>query len=969
MRTSGSVLIVLGLLGLSACAVGPSIDEGEAVASQRQSLLNSLTATLTFTTPPAANVRPNNNGGLLDLVAFGTDQHVWRDRQGPTSASWGGFFPLFTTNNGFSPTSAISSVAGQDGRLELFTRGPDNAIWHTRQTAAGSTYDPWSSLGGVSNSAPGVVLRSDGRIAIYAVGWDGRLWQNLQSAANSSTYGGWAEIVPPASANGFTPVVVRSDPIVWAGSNASVNVFFRWADQSLRTVSIASSGATTWTNLGGLVAGNPALSRDGQRVYAIGLDWALWRTAASSSSWTQIGKPAAATQLVTSPIIAENGSSTVDEVFVVGANRRVYSYFSSVGVFSDLGGAVSSNVAAVMQVGTMLVFARGTDGGLWRIEGPDTTASAARNWPAAWTSMGGTLWLPGTDPSAAGVAALTYKYSPARTGANLNETVLTTSNVNAGQFGVLFDLPVDGQIYAQPLYASNVSIGGSVRNVVYVATQRNKVYAFDANTGAQLWMKDFATYATPEFPVPSPNQDFGNAYCPSVNLKPSIGITSTPVIDASTGTMYVEAFSGRVGTSPIPPPTPPTQQTCSAFNTPNASHVYMHRLHALDIATGSEKFSGPFTLTASVTGSGDGGSSISLVAKQHLQRPGLLLSQGSIYLGFGSFADTPPYHGWVLRVPSNFQGLAVGSVFATTPNAGWGGIWQAGHGLAADSSGFVYGMTGNGVNYHEPYYAETFLKLPAALGSSPSAQYREPNFAQLDAADDDLGSSGPILVPNSNFLVGGGKEGYLYTINTSNMALIQKFSAAYEPDNGVNDRNGQVLCARSGAPSHIHGAPVYWSGPQGSWLYVWAERDYIKSFQLDNTGHVATANNSFAPSWCQNAGLCGALASIGTVIGGSGCGMPGGNLSISSNGSVAGTGIVWANHQQLDAVVEPNVAGTLYALDATDLNKELWNSEQAPADKISTYAKSVPPLVANGRVYMATFAGKVRVYGLKVALQ
>ncbi|HEV3192311.1 MAG TPA: hypothetical protein VGY54_17490, partial [Polyangiaceae bacterium] len=524
-------------------------------------------------------------------------------------------------------------------------------------------------------------------------------------------------------------------------------------------------------------------------------------------------------------------------------------------------------------------------------------------------------------------------------------------------------------------------------NAIYVATQTNKVYAFDADSGISLWpMRDFATYAIPEYPVPSPNADIGNRYC-AVNHSPMIGITSTPVIDLTSNTIYVEAFSGHTpGGGRIPPGNvdyPNGAAICQSTYT----NVFSHRLHAIDITTGLEKFGGPIHLSAQAAGTADGGSVVFFNDAPQLQRPALLLQNSTIYLGFGSFADTDPYHGWVVGVPANFAGAGGNfPAFVTTPNSHEGGIWQAGHGLAGDAAGSVYAMTGNGTNHVEPYYAESFVKLPASLGNRPSAFYREPNVDSMDAADSDLGSSGPILLAGpagfsgSNLLLGGGKEGFIYTINTTNMSLIQKFSATYEPDAGTTLKNGGS-CPRTFAPSHIHGAPAYWNGPVGSRIYVWGERDYIKAFQLDANGRVATAGNALAPSWCGPAGQtssqCGALADVGTTIGAGGCGMPGGSIVISSNGPLGGTGIVWAHHQKADSCTNPYVGATLFALDATDLNKELWDSDMSAADNLSYNAKGVPPVVANGRVYMATFdaqrttgqapvvTGRVRVYGLK----
>src|SRR5271166_4209426 len=284
------------------------------------------------------------------------------------------------------------------------------------------------------------------------------------------------------------------------------------------------------------------------------------------------------------------------------------------------------------------------------------------------------------------VSVTTQHYDINRTGANLNETILTTSNVSGGQFGKLFTRSVDGHIYAQPLYAPSVAIPNQgTHNVIYVATQHNSVYAFDADfpgQAAPLWQVNLGTSRPAGFPT---------KYGIESGIQVEIGITSTPVIDPTSMTLYVVAYTQDSSNGP-----------------------YHYKLHALDCTTGAEKFGGPVEIQAKVSGAGDGSVNgiITFDPKMHMQRPSLLLANGNVYLGFGSFADTDPYHGWVMAY--NATTLAQVAVYNTTPDGGEGAIWMSGQGFPADSSGNLYFMVGNGSTTAESggsSYGNAFLKL------------------------------------------------------------------------------------------------------------------------------------------------------------------------------------------------------------------------------------------------------------------
>jgi hypothetical protein len=509
-------------------------------------------------------------------------------------------------------------------------------------------------------------------------------------------------------------------------------------------------------------------------------------------------------------------------------------------------------------------------------------------------------------------SVLTQHNDNSRTGANLNETILNTSNVNVNQFGKLFSRFVDGQVYAQPLYVPGVTVGQALHNVVYVATMKNSVYAFDADDPAAstpLWEVNLG----PAVPV----ADVGEL----ADIDEVVGITSTPVIDSASGTLYCVAKT-KEGES------------------------YVQRLHALDITSGQETLGGPVVIDASVPGIGDDSvlGSIRFNPLRHLNRPALLLSNGYLYVAFGSHGDNRPFHGWVMSYDAaTLQNVASFNVTAL----GWGGgIWSSGQGLASDESGSIYFMTGNGtftMNVGGPNCSSCFMKLstPTLALLDWFAPY---NQLDLNLNNFDLNSSGPMLLPGFTRLVGGGKEGILYVLDRDRMGHFRA---------GSNSQIVQSVQITFGA--HLHGSPVYWESPvHGPLLYVWYEESHLQAFRM--------VNGAFEPNIDPNTGL---LVPATTSTMAVPPGMPGGVLSISANGSAAGSGIVWATVPYNGDAQPATVPGIFRAFDASDLSVELWNSRQnAARDDVGNFAKFTPPTIANGKVYLATFSNQLLVYGL-----
>ena len=510
----------------------------------------------------------------------------------------------------------------------------------------------------------------------------------------------------------------------------------------------------------------------------------------------------------------------------------------------------------------------------------------------------------GTSTSAVNV--ITYHYDNGRTGQNLNETMLTPANVNSTKFGKLGAFTVDGKVDAQPLYLSGVSISGQSKNVLYAVTEHGSVYAFDAdsvsgNTGIFLWKK--STLLAGE----TTSDDRG---CGQVS--PEIGITATPVIDRTrgpNGAIYVVAMSK------------------------DGSGNYFQRLHALDLTTGAELFGGPMTIQATYPGTGDNSSGGNVIfdAKQYKERPGLLQIGGTIYTTWSSHCDIRPYTSWVMAYDATT--LAQSGVLNLVPNGSDGGIWMAGTAPAADSSGNIFFIIGNG-DFGTTLDASgfpangncgnCFVKLSTS-GSLKLADYFTPHdTVAASNADEDFGSGGGILLldvtdvgGNTRHLsVGAGKDALMYVVDRDNMG---KFNA-------TTDQIYQEISGQLGGG--VFAMPAYFNGT----VYYGAVGDSLKAFKV------------------VNARVSGVPLSQSTQH----FAYPGTTPSVSANGTT--NGIVWA--------VENGTTGVLHAYDATNLTSELYNSNQAvnSRDQFSDN-KFITPMVANGKVYVGT-PNSVVVFGL-----
>ena len=532
------------------------------------------------------------------------------------------------------------------------------------------------------------------------------------------------------------------------------------------------------------------------------------------------------------------------------------------------------------------------------------------------------------------ISVVTQHYDIGRTGANTSETILTPSNVSFSQFGKLFSHSVDGYVYAQPLYVPGVTMGagtpqaGTKHNVVFIATENDSVYAFDADSNSP------AANASPLWHITLLDASHGAAPGARVMLStdirttdivPVIGITSTPVIDPSNGTIYV------VGKTKEP--------------AANGGVVYVQRLHALSITNGAEKFGGPVKLAASVPGNGNASVSGTLHFDPYWQnqRAGLLLLHGVVYIASGAHEDSGPWHGWILAY--NATTLKQTGAWCSTPNGLRGGIWGAGTGLAADVPdpvghpfGRIFPSTGNGTfdavapNYNNSMdYGDSILKLDLANGIPTMTASGKPvgddftpfDQASLNSGDKDQGSGGTLLLPNAasggqHLLVQAGKSGRIYVVNQENMG-------GYHPS---NTSDPQEKAATRG----LWSAPAYWNGH----IYIWASIDYLRSFTFVNGVMSSTSTHSAESS-----------------------NFPGSTPTVSANGN--SNGIVWTINSQSYA---SQGRETLQAHDALNVTKLLYSSDQDLArDNPGPAVKFTVPTVANGKVYVGA-EYQVSVFGL-----
>ena len=581
-------------------------------------------------------------------------------------------------------------------------------------------------------------------------------------------------------------------------------------------------------------------------------------------------------------------------------------------IWTTTGGTLSAPTSAS---GTAVIYTPTSTAGVYTI-----TATSVTN-----SSLSASTTVAVTD--LAGV--FTYHNNLVRDGTNQQEYALTPANVNATTFGKLFSCPVDGAIYAQPLWVPDLNIGGSKHNVIIAASMRDSVYAFDADASpcVTYWNKTLI----PPGETYGSQLDFG-----TYDIIPDIGILGTPVIDGATGTIYLVTKS-KTGAG-----------------------TYHQRLHALNLADGSERTNSPAEIDNSVTvpGTCAGSSTVAFDPKKENQRSALALVNGVVYVAWASHGDEDPYFGWVAGYDASRLNRV--AVYNTAPNALTGfaycraGIWMSGAAPAFDSSNNMYLITGNGLFDGISDFGDSFLKLSTVSGLSRIDSFTPYDQADLDRGDMDVGSGGAVVLVDlpataavQHLMVGGGKgEGFagkLYVLNRDALGGYQQGTAG-----------GDSVVQEFSFNYSIFSTPAIWQNT----LYVNGVGGPLEAFALNTaTGRFNTTPVS---------------QSVATL------GFPGATPSLSSSGTT--NGIVWLIDSNkfgtTNSAVRPAGPAVLHAFDAANLATELWNSSMVAADQAGNAVKFTVPTVANGRVYIGTRGnddswnggttlGEIDVYGLK----
>ncbi len=512
--------------------------------------------------------------------------------------------------------------------------------------------------------------------------------------------------------------------------------------------------------------------------------------------------------------------------------------------------------------------------------------------------------------SVAQVAVTTFRNDNYRSGANTHEIMLTFGTVSAAHFGKLKVFPVNGYVYAQPLYVPRLNLGGASHNVVFIATEHDQVYAFDTSSGSQVWHTDFLRSNNPSLVI-SPLSP-GDVLC--TDLAPEIGISGTPVIDTGTNLLYVLAVTKE-------------------YDSGTHLTTYHQRLHALDLATGIDRLP-PHEIFATAQGNGTGsvGGILTFDPLIEGQRTALLLANGQIYAGWASYCDQGNYHGWFMAFDK--ATLNPSGVFVDTPNAYEGGLWASGSGAAADSSGAIYVPTGNGgydASSGGNDYGDSILRLSwSASGQSFTvSDYFTPWDQQtLDANDTDVASGGVLLLPDQpglphpHLLLQVGKEGTIDLIDRDHMGHWH----------AGND--SQIVQTLPYAVGGVWGSPAFWN----NYVYVGGLNDYLKAFSFDSHAQHLSS---------------GPTSQTGQMFY-----APAPTPSVSSNG--LNNGIVWAT--ETDGTY--NLYAVLHAYMARNLGVELYNSEQnSSRDRAGLEVNYTVPTIADGHVFVGT-RNQVVMYGL-----
>jgi hypothetical protein len=972
-----------------------------------------------------------NQNGLLQAFAVRADGCPITSSQTTIPNPWSSWSTFGANGCAMRMTSRLAVATNVAGTLEVFGRGTDNAIWHAVQNSPNAaTWSNWTSLSGGIASDPAVVIDGNSNLDVYGVGWnDARPWHITQSSPGSWANSGWSLV------NG-TPNTVRSNlAVARVDGSLLVHVVARGTDSFFHYIAQTSVGSWAGANWASMPSsGNvpllwdPVVCRtvnDTLDVFGVTADsnqnvLHTWINGSQTmGSWENLGG------FISSGVGCGSGPNGDDNVFGLGGSRHLYvdnrpsgGGWSGWIQLTPASTYSSAPVALPDSNFNLEVFLRGASN-----DGEQVYQSQPSVWNATPFSLGRSVGIisPPENPPNPLPAVTTQHNDNNRSGVNTNEPLLNVFTVNQNQFGQSFSVILDGNICAQPLYVpairfSSGACANTTRNVVYVATEHNSVYAIDADSTAGTICWHAAATAAAGSPnaavfglsVPYPYPDFGNGSsnqaldcqnpAPSYNY-PEIGITGTPAIDLATATMYVVAFDAENFT-PQPYSTfssgcagGPTGSmgTCSCQTWErfaNSGHTYAWKLHAIDITTGAEKTSinghgVTSPVAVSVSGAVNAGclsSPPSFTPQNAFQRPALAIYPTSnaqnVYVGFGSLGgDAVPWNGWLFSYGATT--LSQAGTYLTSPKYSGASLWSSGQGPVVDANGAVYFATANNVN---PVPMQTSTTCPLALsnaarntadlgdsfvkvvtttdstklcsgsiGLSVQDWFTPYDGSTLSNTDTDLASSGPLLLPGTQRLLGGGKFGRWYLLNTQSnwctaSPMCGAFTCGMGGQNVSSGPDSQVVQYFSATPNSYDagngtwGAPVYWKSPGGAFVYGWGNADNLKQYGFNGS------TLSTAPTIATGTSK---TAVHGAFLSASAWNYPG----CSGGCPIAGTGIIWATESENTGFWNYPTAGTLHAYDASNVaTPELWNS----GNSLGNVAKFVSPTVANGKVYMAS---------------
>lgn len=830
------------------------------------------------------------------------------------------YAPDWFNNNGTLYSIALQGM----NRINLNTGSTDGAPTNPRFYQ--STINVFALTGATNKPISSITFGKTGNsTGIYAVSGLPSSAVTLASVVNS-----------PASNILSSSATIAGQVTSTGGESPFVTLFYGTNNGGSSAAAWSNSVAIGYTS-GGFSTNISGLTPNRTYFYtarAVNVAGTAWATPAASFS-TPIPSPASVTNLPASSITASTASLNGQVTSLGGDIPAVTIYYGPADGGTNAG-AWAQSVSPGSQSGAFAQTIFGLAPGATYFFAAKAVNISGTSWAVPSRSFTTSVTQPGP------VSVLTQHNDNSRSGDNLSEGNLNTGNVNTNSFGMLFTRAVDDQIYAQPLLVTNVTIPGKgTHNIVYVCTVNDSVYAFDADdasVAAPYWQNSYLGTSGITNIVPPINSDMNGSCNPYRDFSGNMGIVGTPVVDPITQTMWLVVRTKEI--------------TLLSTN-------FVQKLHAIDITTGAERPNSPVIISATFPGSTPDavGGFISWNSQHNNQRPALTFANGLVYIGWSSHCDWGPYHGWIMAYDAST--LVQVAVYCDTPSSGSndsqgrGGIWMSGQGPAADASGNIFLITGNGsvgltANRSDPTNrAMSFLKLNGA-NLSVMSWFTPYNWNTLNSADLDLGSGGLLLIPGTSLAVGGGKSSsaissYLYVVNKDNMGGLSGSTTA-----DTNIVQSFPVTPVGLGLNHIHGAPVWWDAADGSYTYVWGESDHLQQYKFDrvsglfNLPHYA---QSPTPAWVN--------------------GMTGGMLAVSANGTNAGTGILWASHQFTGDANQNVRPGILHAYDAQNVSREIWNSEQYPArDSVGSYAKFVPPTVANGKVYLATFSNRLNVYGL-----